>query len=162
MFIAGLIFLLSYLAVVSQFVETPLEPIVRHIPAMMTVLVARSQRPISALGWAFLLGLAVDAIGSGPLGVHAATLTTVSSLCVRQEVAGDRLSPWRWMGMMMSACFFAGLAPVLGTCWKTNQWAALPDVALSFLATSVIVSLFVGLMVCVWYQLGPQPRWSER
>jgi rod shape-determining protein MreD len=61
------------------------------------VLVVRWFSPGVAAAWAFALGVMLDSLGGGPLGVHAAIFVLMTTLLPRFGFAKEHTSAWRWL-----------------------------------------------------------------
>lgn len=81
-----------------------------HLPAIAVVIAARWLPPGLAAACAFGIGLCLDALGRGPLGVHAAAMVGVVWLVIPLLRDGERRTVFRAIGAVALVVLVDGLA----------------------------------------------------
>lgn len=126
-------------------------PAAEAAPAVAVVVAAQWLAPPLAGLLALAIGLGVDALGGGPLGVHAAILV----LAAARVGNSHSLWPLRWAWIIFVVAWIDSLLPAFLELAPAQQWDQLkPHVmhgTCSAIAAALLVALLVGL-------LGPSPR----
>lgn len=150
------LFLLMYLAAVSQVMVRD-EIWAVNFSAVVVVLAVKWFSPAKAASLAFVMGLLLDGLGSGPLGAQAATLVVLAAMLSRWGFAAEQWSVWRWMWAVFltswsSAAICAAIELVPDQRWEIWERALLAQ-SLSAGVTAVAVGMVVGS----WRQLTGTP-----
>lgn len=146
-------FVLSYLSLVALMMGAVGGYSVRIVPALVTVFVVRWMQPVPAAVWAFLLGLACDAVDQGPMGGHAGALVLVTAVLSRCGVSNQPVTPVRWMLAIVLACLLEVLVP-----WGIEAISAQGEISLpgdwpALLISAGICAAGMGLCGGVWQRI---------
>ncbi len=152
--------MMVYLSLVSQMMLTTAGPLTRHLPALVVVLAMRWFSPQAALLWAFGIGLAADALGSGALGVHAAILVCLTGLMGRTDDTARLPTVRQGVGILFVMCWCDALLPLAIAPLREQQWHAIKESLISCTVTSFVAVLIAGVVQSVIRLLVPQPRWT--
>jgi hypothetical protein len=85
--------LISYAAIVAHWNGAAIGPVPLAMPAAGALIAASLSSSSFSVVWPFAIGLAADAHGQGPLGLHAAILTVMTPRWSRN---GEFPETWRW------------------------------------------------------------------
>lgn len=160
MFHAVCCLLLSYVAIVAQLMGGPIAPASRHWPALVAVLAVRWFSPTVSTVWAFGIGVAVDAAGTGPLGCHAALLVLISAILSRGTAADVTSTAGWWLRAVLLAALCDSLIPVALETIPAQQWQRLQDAAFSCATTALLTAVTAGCLISISRRLTHQPRWT--
>ncbi len=152
--------LVSYLAIVAQWMGTPFGPVTPHLPAIVVVLAVRWFSPSVAAAWAFAIGLALDARSDGPLGFHAALFVLIAAALARTGFSKAPSVPWRWMQAVFLAAWCDALVPRAWELFAAPNWQLLKQTVMLCTTSSFLAAAAAGLICGILRQVTPPPRWA--
>jgi hypothetical protein len=139
--------LLIYLAAVARATQGEMLSIV-DLSAVAVVFAARWSSPGVAAFLAFVAGLLLDGIGSGPIGAQAAANVAAIAVLLRGGTPQQSWSLGRWMTailLLVVANTTVIVLSQLGPLVRGTDWERL---AVSQSATALVTAACVGILVC--------------
>lgn len=146
-------FFLIYLAAVSQVMGADAV----YVPAVVVVFAVRWFPPSMAAVWAFALGILLDGLGTGPIGLHSAVLVAMTALLPRVGFAAESCSAMRWMWAvwltaMCDAAIGAGIELL-----PAQKWDEFQRMLIQQSLVAGLTALAAGIVIGVWRQLAGTP-----
>lgn len=146
-------FLLIYLAAVSQMMGAEIV----CVPALVVVFAVRWFPPSMAAVWAFALGLMLDGLGTGPLGLHAAVMVAVAAILPRLGFASESASAIRWMwAVLLTAICDAAIGTGIEVL-PAQKWDEFQRVLIQQSLSAGTTAVLTGIVIGVWRQLAGTP-----
>jgi cell shape-determining protein MreD len=146
-------FILIYLAAVSQMMGAEIV----CVPALVVVFAVRWFPPSMAAVWAFVLGLMLDGLGTGPLGLHAAVLVALAAVLPRLGFAAEPCSAMRWMwAVLLTALCDAAIGTGIEFL-PAQRWDEFQRVLIQQSLSAGVTAVLAGVAIGVWRQLAGTP-----
>jgi rod shape-determining protein MreD len=146
---------LSYLAAVAQMMGFGNGPL--FLPAVVLVLVVRGFPAGMAAAWGFALGLLLDALGDGPLGLQALVYVALALWLASWGNEPAAHTAWRWFWVTFTAACCGQFLPAAWELVPAQDWDRWEPLFVAQFASSALTAVLLGGIVAAWRQLTGTP-----
>ena len=151
---------LTYLALVAQMMGATQGFWGLSLPAAVVVIVVRwFSSPIPVI-WAFFLGLMLDGLGGGPLGLRAATFSLLSVLLPRIGFDDAPTSPWRWAWAVFLVAWWDGVISAAVELIPRQHWQGFENELLRSASLAVVTAGCLAVCTALASRVFRKPSWN--